>query len=359
MFHLMRNASFYGTRDLIDRFMSSLRDLGPADTLNRIIPGTTDSADAVLDWTVAGQSFAIVVDAKLSPVESNYAWHTPHAPGSLRVVVSPFISRAAQDQLARRGLSYWDPTGNILLQNADPFLWIQTRGAHRNPQPEKKSTALQSLKGRSASEVIVHLLAKGRAGTARELAREVGVGLGTASRVVTLLREENFFEPTGGGPLVVTDPIRLARRWAEDYGFEKTYRGRRYFSVLGTEQALEKIRRSGAKYALTGLAGMSLDYQEQSRLAPLPPNDLWLYTDNLERVEREADLVPDAAHGTIVVAEADFLAPGRENYRPVGNTSAAWPWRIAGDLLSASGRYAQAGLDFANDLVNRPMSPYA
>ena len=69
--------------------------------------------------------------------------------------------------------------------------------------------------------------------------------------------------------------------------------------------------------------------------------------------------MPDAANGTIVVAEADFLAPGRENCRPVGNTSAAWPWRIAGDLLSASGRYAQAGLDLANDLVTRPMSPYA
>jgi hypothetical protein len=355
----MRNDSLYGTNDLIDRFMSALREFGPANTLKEVVPKSTASADALINWSVAGQTFPLFVDAKVFPVEPTFQSRAPEAASDIRVVVSPFVSRVAQDQLARRGLSYWDPTGNVLLQNADPFLWIQTQGASKNPQPEKKTTALQSLKGRSASEVIVRLLANGRVGTARDLAREAGVGVGTASRVVSLLREENFFETTGGGPLVVTDPIRLARRWAEDYSFERTYRAKRYFSVLGTQQALDQIKRSGTNYALTGLAGLSLDYQGQSRVAPLPASDLWLYTDDLARIEREADLVPDAANGTIVVAEADFFAPGRENYRPVGNTSAAWPWRIAGDLLSASGRYAQAGLDLANNLVTRPMSPYA
>lgn len=342
--------------------MSTLRKFGPADTLNEVSlakPDSTGGADALIQWRVAGEAFALFVEANVFPVEPTFESRVAESTGDLRVVVSPFVSRTAQEQFARRGLSYWDPTGNVLLQNTDPFLWIQTDGASKNPDPEKKSTALQSLKGRSASEVIVRLLASGGAGTARDLARAAGVGVGTASRVVSLLREENFFESTGGGPLVVTDPIRLARRWAEDYSFEKTYRAKRYFSILGTDQALEQIKRSGASYALTGLAGLSLDYQGQSRVAPLPASDLWLYTDDLARVEREADLVPDAANGTIVVAEADFFAPGRENYRPVGNTSAAWPWRVAGDLLSASGRYAQAGLDLANDLVTRPMSPYA
>lgn len=359
MFHVVRNDTLYGTNDLIDRFMSSLREFGPADTLNQVSLDSTPTADAIITWRVAGRTFSLFVEAKVFPVEPTFQTRRPDTADGVRVVVSPFVSRAAQEQLARRGLSYWDPTGNVLLQNTDPFLWIQTRGSTKNPQPEKKSTALQSLKGRSASEVIVRLLAHGRAGTARDLAREAGVGVGTASRVVSLLREENFFEATGGGPLVVTDPIRLARRWAEDYSFEKTYRAKRYFSVLGPDQALEQIKRSGVTYALTGLAGLSLDYQAEARVAPLPASDLWLYTDDLARVEREADLVPDATNGTIVVAEADFFAPGRERYRAIGDTSAAWPWRIAGDLLSASGRYAQAGLDLAHDLVSRPMSPYA
>lgn len=355
----MRNETLYGTNDLIDRFMSSLREFGPADTLNQVSLARTRDADAIINWSVAGRAFSLFVEAKVFPVEPAFQPRTRTTAGEVRVVISPFVSRAAQQKLAQGGLSYWDPTGNALLQNTDPFLWIQTRGSAKNPQPEKKSTALQSLKGRSASEVIVRLLTDGGAGTARDLAQKAGVGVGTASRVVSLLRAENFFKATGGGPLVVTDPIRLARRWADDYSFEKTYRAKRYFSVLGTDQALEQVKRSGVTYALTGLAGLSLDYQAQSRIAPLPASDLWLYTDDLARAEREADLVPDATNGTIVVAEADFLAAGRERYRAIGDTSAAWPWRIAGDLLSASGRYAQAGLDLARDLVARPMSPYA
>lgn len=342
--------------------MSALRELGPRDTLNRISPPSPaldGGRDTAIRWQVAGQSFTFLINTKVSSVEqADAVGDFPRGRG-VGVVISPFVSRSAQAQLERRGLSYWDPTGNLLLQSSDPFMWIQRAGAAKNPSPEKKSTTLQSLKGRAASEVIVKLLSNGRAGTARDLASDTGVGLGTASRVVSLLRSEDFFEPTGGGPLTISDPVRLARRWAEDYNFQRTYRAKRYFSILGTNQALEQIRSSGAKYALTGLAGLALDYEERSTRSPLPAIDLWLYTDDLAQVEKAADLVPDNASGNILVAETDFLRPGREGYRRINGTPAAWPWRIVGDLLSASGRYAAAGLDLAEDLVNRSASPYA
>lgn len=362
MFHQMRNESIYGTSDLVDRFMSTLRELGPRDTLNRVSPpsrATEGSRKSVVLWTVAGRTFSLMLDPSVSPIEQADGFGGLPGSKGIPVVISPYVSRSARVQLERRGFSYWDPTGNLLLQSRDPFMWIERTGASKNPSPEAKSTALQSLKGRAASEVIVQLLSNGRAGTARDLAREVGVGLGTASRVVSLLRSEDFFEPTGGGPLIINDPIRLARRWAEDYNFQRTYRAKRYFSILGTDRALARIRQSGAKYALTGLAGLTLDYRERSGTSPLPANDLWLYTDNLAEVEKAADLVPDNANGNILVAETDFFSPGREGYRPINDTAAAWPWRIVGDLLSASGRYAAAGLDLAQDLVDRPMSPYA
>lgn len=362
MFHQIRNQSIYGTNDLIDRFMAALHEVGPRDTTNKVSPpydALDGRRDTAIRWQVASRTFKLLIDTKLSPVEQVDAADAAPRGGGIRVVISPFVSRAAQSQLERKGLSYWDPTGNMLLQSRDPFLWIERTGASRNPSPDKKSTALQSLKGRAASEVIVKLLSDGRVGTARDLASDVGVGLGTASRVVSLLRAEDFFEPTGGGPLIINDPIRLAGRWAEDYNFRRTYRVRRYFSILGTDQALARIRRSGAKYALTGLAGLALDYEERSSTSPLPANDLWLYTDDLAQVERAADLVPNNANGNILVAETDFFGPGREGYRLINGTPAAWPWRIAGDLLSASGRYAAAGLDLAQDLLDRPMSPYA
>ena len=360
----MRNRTLYGTNDLIDRFMSALRELGPRDSLNEITLAKAekrDGADAKVRWRVAGGSFSLALDVKVSPIGPlpSPLKQIRAANDKVPVVLSPFISRAAQTQLEDQGLSYWDPTGNLLLQSRDPFMWIKQEGSAKDPSPDAKSTALQSLKGRSASEVIVKLLSDGRAATVRDLAHDSGVGLGTASRVITLLRNEDFLEPTGGGPIVVTDPVRLARRWTEDYSFEKTFNAKRYFSILGSSVALERIRDSNANYAITGLAAQSLWYEEDAHIAPLATSDLWLYTDDVERIEKVADLVPDNANGTIMVARTEFLGLGRENYRPVGNTRTAWPWRVVGDLLSRSGRYAAAGSDFAEELASRPTGPYA
>lgn len=360
----MRNATLYGTNDLIDRFMSALRDLGPRDSLNEITLAKATrkaGADAEIRWRVAGESFSLALEVKVSPIRlpPSVAKGIRAANDDVPVVLSPFISRAAQTQLENQGLSYWDPTGNLLLQSRNPFMWIKQEGSARDPNPDAKATALQSLKGRSASEVLVKLLSNGRAGTVRDLARDSGVGLGTASRVISLLRNEDFLEPTGGGPIVVTDPVRLARRWAEDYSFEKTFNAKRYFSILGSSVALERIRESNANYALTGLAAQALWYEQDARIAPLPTSDLWLYTDDVERMEKVADLVPDNANGTIMVAQTEFLRPGRENYRRVGNIRTARPWRVVGDLMSLSGRYAAAGSDFAEELTSRVANPYA
>jgi hypothetical protein len=359
----MRNATLYGTNDLIDRFMSALRELGPRDSLNEIVLAKAkqkDSADATVRWRVAGRSFSLALDVKVSPIGPlPSSLKGPRASDDVSVVLSPFISRAAQTQLESQGLSYWDPTGNLLLQSQSPFMWIKQEGSAKDPNPDSKVTALQSLKGRSASEVIVKLLSNGRAATVRDLARESGVALGTASRVISLLRNEDFLEPTGGGPIVVNDPVRLARRWAEDYSFEKTFKAKRYFSILGSSVALERIRESNSNYAITGLAAQALWYEEDARIAPLPASDLWLYTDDVALIEKVADLVPDNANGSIMVAQTEFFGSGRENYRPVGNTRTAWPWRVVGDLLSLSGRYAAAGSDFAEELALRPTGPYA
>jgi hypothetical protein len=363
MFHKMLNSTLYGTNDLIDRFMSALRELGPRGTLNEVsLPESTDdkATGAIVRWRVAGESFTLALSVTVSPIGSlpPAAQRGRAASDHIDVVLAPFVSRAAQNELQTQGRSYWDATGNLLLQSKAPFMWIKQDGSARDPNPATKSTTLQSLKGRSASEVVVRLLANGRAATVRDLARESGVAVGTVSRVVSLLRNENFLESNGGGPIVVTDPLRLAQRWAEDYSFEKTFKAKRYFSILGSQAALDRIQNSTANYAITGLAAQSLWYDENARIAPLPATELWLYTDDLERIVRVADLVPDSANGTIVVAQTAFFTPGREGYRATGATRTARPWRVVGDLLSRSGRYAAAGEDFAKELMSQPVSPY-
>jgi hypothetical protein len=357
MFHIMRNNSIYGTADLVDRFLETLHEVGPRTSVNdAAITSITanDESDLLLRWHIGGATVDFAVDVKVSPLTATAprAAREPRG-GTLPIVLSPFVPPGVRRQLERDGMSYWDPTGNLLLQSSDPFIWVRREGASKNPNSVAAGAGLRSLKGRSASEVIVHLLANGRAGTVRDLARESGVSLGTASRVVSLLRDEDLLKSTGDGPLVVRDPLRLAQRWTEEYSFAKTYRAKRYFSILGSDVALARLRASDSTYALTGLAAQSLWYESQSRVTPLPSSELWLYTDDVERVERIADLVPDDENGTILVAQTNFLQSGRENYQSVGNIRSARPWRVVGDLMSLSGRYAAAGTDFARELIDQ------
>lgn len=360
----MRNATLYGTNDLVDRFMSALRELGPRNSLNEVTLIKTTSLDgegARVRWRIAGESFTFALDVKVSAVTTYPPAGIDERRGvgqDIPVVVAPFVARSTQTQIASRGISYWDPTGNVLLQNQSPFVWVKLDGSAKNPIPSSTSAALQSLKGRSASEVVVRLLTDGGAATVRDLARESGASLGTASRVITLLRNEDLLEPTGGGRLVVKDPMRLARRWAEDYSYEKTFKARRYFSILGSTVALDRVRESDTNYALTGLAAQALWYEENAKVAPLPSSELWLYTDDVERLEKIADLVPDNVNGNFLIAKADFLGAEREGYR-AGTTRTVWPWRTVGDLLSLSGRYSAAGSDFAEELIAGPTSLYA
>lgn len=354
MFHVVRNGSEYGTLDLVERFMSALRTLAPIGTLNRIqYERAADSRwDAVLDWDVGSASLRLGVEVKIGPVK--VAPQRPAAGSALTpVLVAAFLPRAVRRELENKGWSYWDATGNTLIRSEAPFVAIRLDGAEKDPDPgPRPPTKLRSLKGRAASEVIVGLLQNGgRASTIRDFAREHRLPLGTVSRVVSLLREENLLEPTGGGPIVLTDRLDVARRWADDYSFIKSFQARRYYSLNGPDLALSKIVGSGVPCAITGIRAAQDWLEGTPQSAGLPATDTWLYVADRAQVERIADLAVDARDGQIVVAECDFL--DREPRRVSNGLPYITPWRIVGDLLSAGGRAASVGEQVADDLIRR------
>jgi len=355
MFRVMRNSSAYGTADLLDRFIQALRTLVPLGTLNRLqYERSRDVAwDASIRWDVGSSSVLLAVEVKVvaSKLEPGLLPQRPE--GAIPVLVAPFIPKRVQRALEGAGWSYWDATGNVLLLSTAPFIAVRLQGADKDPEPApQESTRLRSLKGRATSEVMVCLLQNGgRTGSLRDFAREYGLPLGTVSRVVSLLREENFLEPTGGGPIVLTDRLEVARRWAEDYSFSKTFHARRYFSLNGPELALQRIIDSGVDYAVTGVRAAQSWLNSTSRVAGLPARETWVYVSDLPAVERAADLAVDARDGQIVVAEAKFL--GREFIRPDSGVRYAAPWRTVGDLLSSGGRLANVGENLAEDLIRQ------
>jgi hypothetical protein len=353
MFHVMRNTNEYGTLDLVERFMQALRAVVPLGTLNRMEyePASDTRWDAVIRWDVGDASLRLGIDVKVNAIRSAPPPLGPVDPTLTPVLLSPFLSRTARRELESRNWSYWDTTGNLLVLSESPFVAIRLEGSAKDPDPDPSpSVKLKTLKGRAASEVVVGLLKNGgRASTLRDFAREYELPLGTVSRVVSLLREENLIEPSGGGPIVLTDRLEVARRWAEDYSFAKSFRARRYRSLLGPELALSRLVESGVPYAITGVRAAQSWLERTNTPAALPATDTWVYVSDVARVERAADLAVDSRAGQLVIAECDFL--GRERPRRVGQYDYVTPWRIVGDLLSAGGRAASVGERVADDLI--------
>jgi hypothetical protein len=367
MFHIMRNSTIFGTRDLVDRFMTALHSVAPRGVENYVSLPLWEQrvgnrrVDARVEWVLDGRPYNLDLEIRLGTPNATdlpkpYE-QLPRDARSIPVFVSPYLSPGTRARLEDLGWSYWDATGNMLLFCREPFITIRSTGASRDPSPSAEPRPLATLKGRSTSAVMVHLLTYGGAASVRDLARETKIGLGTVSRVVALLREENFLQPKGGGSIALANRVDVARRWAEDYRFETTYRAKRYYSRLGDKAAVDRIKISGIDYAFTGLRAAAASFALREQVAPLPASDVWVYTDDVAALVREADLAPDPRRGTIWLAESDVIGTGQEGL--VGNSAEKYvlPWRAVGDLLSTPGRHAAVGEELAR-LLAQERAPY-
>jgi len=363
---MTRNTALFGTSALLDDFMAAIHTFVPRSQIRCVVhPATFPSGagtgvDAIVCWTLGPFNLQFDVEIKLDAAAPRAL--TPSSKGSkeiIPVVIARYLSPVDRRRIMSEGSSYWDSTGNVLIQHAEPLIRIEREGAQRSPEPTEREDRLESLKGRGAARVVEYLLTSGSTTGPRDLVRSMhfpdfddpdSVGVATASRVLTLLREENFCEPTGGGAIVVKDRTALARRLIEDYSFVRSNRAKRYFSPMGREGALTTLRSKGISAAVTGLQGAA-EYLVGKDMRPtLPPNDLWLYAADARQVEQVAQLEFAPRDGDIYVADAPWMFD-THNYYPAPVGHRAYPWRIAFDLMSRDGRHAQAGEDLLAELV--------
>jgi len=253
------------------------------------------------------------------------------------VVAAPFLSPTLQGTLTDRGVSYADTTGNLRLIADEPGLFVERRGATKDPWPA--DDMLRSLRGRGASRALRALVDFRPPYGVRELAKRSSVPLGSLSRSLNLLDHEGLVSRGDRGEVVDLDWQRAIRRWAQDYEFARSNQVSYYLQARGLAALTGKLTEATWRYALTGAAAAQ-------RFAPIAPaRQVALYVEDVDRVAERLRLRPADAGANVVLAEPfDPVVFDRTTVRDGLRVVAAS--QLAVDLLTGTGREPSEGTEF-------------
>lgn len=291
----MRMGSIQRESDLVEMLERSVSERLPADWITAIqwnprMPGWRP--DAVLTVTAPDGAAASslvearleleprMIDSALAQLERASIDLPPEAgERGAPLIVSRFISPRARDLLEAAQANYADATGNLRLSLTRPAVFITAEGATKNPWRESRE--LQSLKGRSAARVIRALCDLSPPFGVRELAEQSGAAGGSVSRTLDFLERESLIERDAKRR--VTDVVvdSLIRRWSDDFRFARQNDVGRCLEPRGLDRTLERLRGTGARYAITGSFAANA-------IAPVAdPRLLVIYTDDPQALEAD------------------------------------------------------------------------
>lgn len=252
------------------------------------------------------------------------------------LLVAPFLSARARELLADANASYVDATGNLRIVVSDPAVFLECRGADRDP--DRKPRALRSLKGAAAGRVVRALCDFMPPYGVRTLSETSSTPLGTVSRVVSFLEEEALLTRGEKKVIASVDWSALIARWVRDYRVTESnvlssYLEPRGLAALGPR--MSKLER----YAVTGsLAGSGI---APARLA-------MIYVDDVERAAEALELVPTEAGANVWLLEPyDSVVFERTQSLPFApapeklTVTAAAPSQVVADLMTSPGRGPQ------------------
>lgn len=287
--------------------------------------------------TPSGAPVQLIVEAKsllrpdtLAQLEQQLA---ARGLGSEALVVAPYLSPAARRQLANRGLSFADATGNVRIAIDDPPFFIELAGAERAPQSDEQP--LRSLKGRGSARALRALCDFAPPFRLRPLAERAGTNLAMLSRVLAILEGEQLVTRDDAGSVVNLPVSGVVRRWAQDYEFGRANTVRTFLDPRGVRSTLDKLRQAPFRYALTGSAGANL-------VAPIAPARM--ATVYVESFTAAAALgIREAGSGSNVLLAVPFDDVVFERTIVRDGIVVVSPPQLAADLLTGPGRSPAEG----------------
>lgn len=338
MFRTMRNKITSGTPDTRTAVQAVRDRLPPGWSVELRAPRGDELALDLRAVDGRATSFRVVVRKQIQPRDVPNLLRQTSDPGQRVLVVAPFLSPRARELLVEGGASYADSSGNLRLVASTPAIFLEGRGADRDP--DRQPRALRSLKGAAAGRVVRALCDFKPPYGVRELADASGTPLGTVSRVVTLLEQEALLTRNDDKRIVDVDWAALIARWASDYSVTGSNLLRSYLEPRGLTALGAKLGKL-ERYAVTGsLAGPGI---APARLAVL-------YVDDARTAAETLELVPAEAGANVWLLEPfDVVVFERTSTRQLTTSPGAppavvaAPSQVAADLLTSPGRGPQEG----------------
>jgi hypothetical protein len=252
------------------------------------------------------------------------------------LVIAPFLSARTRELLVGANASYVDATGNLRIVVSDPAIFLEARGADRDPDREPR--ALRSLKGAAAGRVVRALCDFTPPYGVRALADTSSTPLGTVSRVVSFLEEEAVLTRDAKKAITAVDWQALIARWVRDYRVTDSNTLRSYLVPRGLATLGSRMARLD-RHAVTGsLAGPGI---APARLA-------MIYVDDAEHAAEALEAVPAESGANLWLLEPyDDVVFERTQSLPFApapakfTIAAAAPSQVAADLMTSPGRGPQ------------------
>ncbi|MEZ4318560.1 MAG: hypothetical protein R3F61_13690 [Myxococcota bacterium] len=248
--------------------------------------------------------------------------------GRPTLAVAPWMSRSTREILVGQGINVLDLTGGARISLSEPGLFIETSGADKDPWPEASRV---TLRGSKAARVVRALCSGRPPFGVRETATAAGTTPGYVSKLLAMLDEQAAVIRSQTGKVAAVDLRRLLERWSEDAPLGDRTTSSSWIAARGLTALQDKLRRAGARYAVTGSLAAS-------RRAPITaPRVVSIYVDDPELFAAGVDLRPADAGANVLLLVPDDDYPFEGAWVDDGMRFSSLP-QVVADLLSGPGR---------------------
>lgn len=231
-------------------------------------PGGQHRPDAVLEASLDGRSYKLVVDFKQSvfPRDAREAlWRLRNSLNqggmagheAMPVLVAESISPGARDLLRKERVGYFDGDGNLFIAARGLYLRLD------KPESRKQSRAVNNVFSGQRAQVLHAVWGRERDWFGvHEIAERAGVSPATASVTLAALERREWVEARGSGPSKerrLANPGALLDSWAAYQSSAKPKAVRHYYVRSAAYADLQRrlddaSERTGVRYELAGIS---------------------------------------------------------------------------------------------------------